>query len=96
MTETLLRVENLRTGFETPAASSAPSTASISSSRAGGTLGVVGESGCGKTVTALSIMRLVDRPGRVAARPQILFEGRDLATLARERDARRSAATTSR
>src|SRR5262249_59337969 len=31
----------------------------------GGTLGIVGESGCGKSVTARSILRIVDRPGRI-------------------------------
>ena len=33
--------------------------------RAGRTLGIVGESGCGKSVTARSILRLIDRPGRI-------------------------------
>jgi peptide/nickel transport system ATP-binding protein len=47
----------------------------------GGTLGVVGESGCGKSVTALSVMRLVpEPPGRVVG-GQVLFEGRDLLAL---------------
>ena len=44
-------------------------------------LGLVGESGCGKSVTAFSIMGLVDPPGRVAA-GRILLGGRDLLTLA--------------
>jgi len=48
---------------------------------AGRTLGIVGESGCGKSVTALSIMGLVPRPpGRIAG-GQILFDGVDLLAL---------------
>ena len=50
-------------------------------------LGVVGESGCGKSVTLLSILRLVAAPGRIAA-GQVLFEGRDLSRLS-GRDMRR-------
>ena len=43
-----------------------------------GTLGIVGESGCGKSVSVLSIMRLIpDPPGKVVA-GEVLFEGRDL------------------
>jgi peptide/nickel transport system ATP-binding protein/oligopeptide transport system ATP-binding protein len=47
---------------------------------AGETFGLVGESGCGKSVTALSILRLLPKPaGRIAA-GRILFDGRDLVT----------------
>ena len=48
------------------------------------TLGVVGESGCGKSVTALSIMRLIpDPPGKTVG-GQVLFEGKDLLKLSEE------------
>src|SRR5512135_3423012 len=40
-------------------------------------VGIVGESGCGKSVTQLSVMRLIQNPGRVAA-GEVLFEGKDL------------------
>ncbi len=43
----------------------------------GETFGLVGETGCGKSVTALSVLRLVDPPGRIVS-GQILFEGQDL------------------
>lgn len=52
--------------------------------RRGETLGLVGESGCGKSVTALSILRLVPQPpGRIAG-GRILFENRDLLQLSLE------------
>lgn len=44
------------------------------------TLGLVGESGCGKTLTSLSILRLVPNPGRIVG-GKILFEGQDLLSL---------------
>jgi oligopeptide/dipeptide ABC transporter ATP-binding protein len=46
-------------------------------------LGLVGESGCGKSVCSLSLMRLVDRPGRIVA-GKVVFEGRDLLTLSKK------------
>jgi oligopeptide/dipeptide ABC transporter ATP-binding protein len=46
----------------------------------GATLGIVGESGCGKSVTSLSLLRLIQSPGRIAS-GRIFFEGQDLLAL---------------
>jgi peptide/nickel transport system ATP-binding protein len=73
----LLSVEGLQTHFETgQGVLRAVDGVSFSIER-GEVLGLVGESGCGKSVTSLSIMRLVPPPGRVAA-GRVLFEGEDL------------------
>ena len=76
----LLSIEDLRTVFRTAAGEiSAVAGVSLSVSR-GKTLGIVGESGCGKSVLSLSTMRLVPSPGRIAA-GRIMFDGQDLLTL---------------
>ncbi len=51
---------------------------------AGDTLGIVGESGCGKTVTSLSVMRLLPKPAARIESGTILFEGHDLLALSDE------------
>ena len=78
MPETLLEVRDLVTGFDTDAGLvRAVDGISFSVPKAR-TVGIVGESGCGKSVTALSIMRLLPRPmGRVLG-GEILFEQLDL------------------
>jgi oligopeptide/dipeptide ABC transporter ATP-binding protein len=48
------------------------------------TLGVVGESGCGKSVTAMTIMRLLDTPPAEIASGQVLFEGKDIVSIPEE------------
>ena len=76
----LLQIEGLRTVFKATHGD-VPAVDGVSLSVARGqTLGIVGESGCGKSMLSLSVMRLVPPPGRIAA-GRVLFEGRDLAAL---------------
>ena len=77
----LLKVEGLRTYFHTQGGVVKAVDGVDLSLEQGKTLGVVGESGCGKSVTALSMMRLIDPPGRVEPGSRILFGGRDLVKL---------------
>jgi oligopeptide/dipeptide ABC transporter ATP-binding protein len=77
MSSTLLEVADLHTQFTTYRGL-LPAVDGVSLSvRRGETLAIVGESGCGKSVTALSVMRLVRRPGRIVA-GRVVFDGRDL------------------
>ena len=76
----LLDVRNLHTRFFTRAGTVyAVNGVSFYVDR-GEALGLVGESGCGKSVTALSIMGLVPSPGRIVS-GEVRFDGRDLVTL---------------
>jgi peptide/nickel transport system ATP-binding protein len=76
----LLEVENLQAHFRTPDGINRAVDGVSFAVAAGETLAVVGESGCGKSVTAMSLLRLIpDPPGRVAG--AIRFEGRDLLAL---------------
>jgi len=63
--EPLLSVRNLKTYFQQDEGLVRAVDGVSFDVAAGGTLGVVGESGCGKSVTARSILRIVDRPGRI-------------------------------
>jgi peptide/nickel transport system ATP-binding protein len=81
MPEPLLRVHNLRTYFYTESGV-ARSVDGVSLEIAPGeTVGLVGESGCGKSVTALSLLRLIRPPGRIETGSEIIFDGKDLATI---------------
>ena len=77
MAENILQVKNLKTYFHTEAGLvKAVNDVSFNVEK-GKTLGIVGESGCGKSITSLSIMGLVERPGKIEG-GEILFEGEDL------------------
>ncbi len=77
---TLLAIEGLRTVFRTSNGEvSAVDGVNLTVER-GRTLGIVGESGCGKSMLSLSVMGLVPQPGRIAA-GEIRFNGRNLLSL---------------
>ena len=83
----LLSIKNLQTHFFTHEGTVRAVNGVNLTVAKGETLGVVGESGCGKSVTALSIMRLIpEPPGRIVG-GEILFEGRNLFELS-EREMR--------
>jgi oligopeptide/dipeptide ABC transporter ATP-binding protein len=77
----LLRVENLRTWFDSDRGPIRAVDGVDFELEAGRTLGLVGESGSGKSVTALSVMRLVDETGHIADDSRVFFDGRDLTRL---------------
>lgn len=79
--ENILELKDLHTHFHTPEGVVRAVDGVTYSLKSGETLGVVGESGCGKSVTALSILNLVPQPpGRIFG-DGILFEGKDLTQL---------------
>ena len=76
----LLRIEDLTTVFDTKDGALVAVNRANISLRRGEVLGIVGESGCGKTQLALSIIGLLSHPGRIAG-GHVWFDGRDLTTL---------------
>jgi peptide/nickel transport system ATP-binding protein len=81
MASPLLSIRDLRTWFYTEGGVARAVDGVSFDVGAGETVGIVGESGCGKSVTALSILRLIQPPGRIEAGSVIEFEGKNLATL---------------
>jgi oligopeptide/dipeptide ABC transporter ATP-binding protein len=80
----LLEVRNLRTQFPTRAGLVRAVDGVSFHLDKGELLGLVGESGCGKSITALSVMRLISPPGKIVE-GEILFDGQDLLKLSDER-----------
>lgn len=77
MSDVLLEVQNLKTRYITDDGTLYPVDDVSFRVKKGQTLGIVGESGCGKSQTALSIMRLLQKPGKVV-QGKALFKGEDL------------------
>jgi oligopeptide/dipeptide ABC transporter ATP-binding protein len=82
--EVLLEVRNLRTHFHTSAGVIRAVDGVSWDVRKGETVALVGESGCGKSVSALSVMRLVSAPAGRIVGGEILFKGRNLLSLSEE------------
>ena len=81
MNDVLLSVEELRAGFQTAEGFVSAVDGVSFEIRRGEVLGLVGESGCGKTATALSLLRLLPRPPAAIEGGRALFHGRDLLSM---------------
>jgi len=75
--EILLKVKNLKVQFSTYRGLVTAVDGISFDLYKGDTLGLIGETGCGKSVTALSILRLIESPGRIVS-GEIIFEGKDI------------------
>ncbi len=84
MSDVLLDVKNLVTTFDTEAGVLRAVDGVSFSVKPEQTLGIVGESGCGKSVTSLSVMRLLPKPSGNIAGGAIWFNGQDLSTISPE------------
>ncbi|MGV3522728.1 MAG: ABC transporter ATP-binding protein [Candidatus Sericytochromatia bacterium] len=82
--EVLLRVSDLATHFHTEEGVVKAVDGVDFEVRRGEVVGVVGESGCGKSMTSMSILRLVPKPQGKIVRGQMIFEGKDLLSLSEE------------
>ena len=80
----LLEVRNLSVTFDTDERTVGVLDNVNLEVKPGETLGIVGESGCGKSVTSLSIMRLLPQPAGKVASGNIFFDGQDLLSLSKE------------
>jgi oligopeptide/dipeptide ABC transporter ATP-binding protein len=81
MTEPLLEVRDLRVGFQTEEGLLTAVDDVAFTLESGKMMGLVGESGCGKSVTARTLMRLLEQPSGRVLKGEVLLEGRDVLTL---------------
>ncbi len=81
MTSPLLSVSDLRVSFQTDAGVARAVDGVSFTVSAGETVGIVGESGCGKTLTALSLLRLIPSGGKLAPSSRVEFEGADMLSI---------------
>lgn len=79
-TDSLLTAENLSISFKTDGGRLTAVEGISFSVRKGELLGIVGESGCGKSVTSLAVMGLIERPGEYSA-DRIMFDGMDISKI---------------
>jgi len=84
MSQPLLQVEDLKTYIDTPRGTVRAVDGVSFTINAGETLAIVGESGCGKSMTALSLLQLVPEPAGYIAGGRVLLEGKDLLELSWE------------
>ena len=81
MTKPLLEVRNLRVGFQTEQGLLTAVDDVAFTLESGKMMGLVGESGCGKSVTARALMRLLEQPSGRVLKGEVLLEGSDVLTL---------------
>ncbi len=78
MSDVILEVKNLETCFDTEAGRAKVLDRVSFEIKKGKTVGIVGESGCGKSVTSLSVMRLLPKPAGHITGGEVLFKGKDI------------------
>ena len=83
--ETILQISHLVTTFDTEEGRIRAVDDVSFGVKKGRTLGLVGESGCGKSVTALSVMRLLPKPTGIIESGRIFFNGADLTQLSADK-----------
>ena len=82
--DNLVEVKNLAVSYFTYAGEVQSVRGVTFDIKRGKTTAIVGESGCGKTVTAKSLMGLIHKPGKILEGSQIYFDGKDITNLSRK------------